>query len=118
MPEKPKVANARTKVKKDFTWDISVDIVDPADLVKFEGELKKEGFGEVTKIPKTATQDGYKPKTDQATIDPEGGPPSGDNPVCEMHSQVMDKETVKGVPYHTYQHKNCSGEGWWGQQQQ
>lgn len=114
---------ATTKIKGKFDWEITFSFYTLADLTEnlakietalagalgLEEPLPWEGDGEPT--PSDTVQPVKTPvvvRTIQET-------PAGEHPVCPIHNQPMDKRTVRGDAYHTFNHRNCSGEGWWGE---
>jgi hypothetical protein len=98
------------KVQKTLPADVEVEVDSLEEATKTEQDLitagfvnpfqRKAGSFQSTKVDS--------PRKDLSNIEADG-----EMPICEMHKSVMDRKTKNGKPYHNFNGKNCSGEGWW-----
>ena len=102
---------ATTKIKGKFDWEITFSFYTLTDLTKNLAKIETalaEALGLEIPLPWEETKPQISQPTPLATpVRATTTPvPEGEHPICPIHNQPMDKRTVQGVPYHTFNHRN------------
>lgn len=107
-------AQGKLKWKFKMTFDSLGKTIN--GVPRLEKGLTEEAGLDVIKTTKARASNASKKSVDSRVSQTSKQESSSPHPICPIHNQPMNKKTKNGVPYHTYKGKNCSGKGWWGEE--